>query len=121
MEKVLPQMFRPELLNRFDRVIACTPLSPESVREIARRMMLTVAKKLKAEKGITLESTEEAIDEIAEKGYHPMYGARPLRRVLQDTVDSALARLLLEHHIGRRDIVIMQKGGIMEVRSEELL
>ncbi|MCW1930140.1 MAG: ATP-dependent Clp protease ATP-binding subunit [Candidatus Kerfeldbacteria bacterium] len=118
MEKVLPQSFRSELLNRFDQVVACTPLSKEVVHEIARRMIAKTAQRLKADKGINLEVSAEAISELAEKGYHPMYGARPLRRLLQDTIDSGLARILLQGNIGRRDTLVLEAGGVMRVVHE---
>lgn len=121
MDKVLPQIFRPEFINRFDQVIACTPLSVPMIEEIARRMLRAVAAQLKEEKGIIFEATPEAVEEIARKGFHPMYGARPLRRVVQDTVDSALAQLLLSQEVGRRDTVILEAGGALRIVKEETI
>ena len=64
-----------------------------------------------------MEVTEEAVAELAQQGFDPQYGARPLRRVIQDQVDTALANYLLSGKIKRRDKVILDKGG--EIRIEK--
>ncbi|MBU0731395.1 ATP-dependent Clp protease ATP-binding subunit [Patescibacteria group bacterium] len=118
MEGGLSQMFRPELLNRFDNVVLFTPLTKGELFEIGRLIMNRIAERM-ITKGITIQATDEAIQELALKGYDPKFGARPLRRVMQDTVDAALAKLLLGKKIGRRDVVILDKGGQMNIRQAE--
>lgn len=118
MEGGLSRIFRPELLNRFDNVILFTPLTRAQLFEIAKLIMGRIAERM-AGKGITIRATDGAIEELAMKGYDPKFGARPLRRVMQDTVDSALAKLLLGKKIGRRDIVVLDKGGKMYLKQAE--
>jgi ATP-dependent Clp protease ATP-binding subunit ClpA len=79
-------------------------------------MLKKVAQRLE-EKGIELEIKEEALHQLAEAGYDPQYGARPLRRVIQEKVDDALANLLLEGRLRRRDKVVFD--GIDQVRVIE--
>ena len=116
MEGGLSNIFKPEFLNIFDNVILFTPLTKGELYEIAKLIMTRIAERMKT-KGIIIEATDEAIQELALKGYDPKFGARPLRRVMQDSVDSALAKLLLGKKIGRRDVVILDKGGQMHIQQ----
>ncbi len=96
-EKLLAQLkrvFRPEFLNRLDAVIVFHPLNKEQIRQIVTLELNKVQKRL-AEHNITLEVTEAARDYLAEKGYDPDYGARPLRRLVQSEVEDALSDALL--------------------------
>lgn len=120
LEQDLLKYFRPELLNRFDHVTVFTPLSFNEILEITRRQLKGVAE-LVAKKGISLEFSDEAVQELATKGYDPKFGARPLRRLIQDTVDDTLAKLLLEHKLTRRDVVVLQAGGLMTIRKAQQL
>ncbi|MFH1536773.1 MAG: ATP-dependent Clp protease ATP-binding subunit, partial [Patescibacteria group bacterium] len=110
--------FRPELLNRFDNVVLFKPLTQEELFEIAKLIMGRVAQMMEA-KGIQIMATDEALHELAVMGYDPKFGARPLRRVIQDTVDNALAKLLLGKKIGRRDTVVLDEGGKMYIEKAQ--
>ncbi|TAL19333.1 AAA family ATPase [Patescibacteria group bacterium] len=110
----LKGIFRPEFINRFDGVIVFRPLAPEDVEKIARLLIIGIAKQLEA-KQIVLEATEEAVSELAVAGFDPAFGARPLRRVLQERVQDALAKAMLEGKLGRRDTVILEKGGEIRI------
>lgn len=114
-EKLKPY-FRPEFLNRFDGVVVFKPLNREDIKKIAKLLLKKLTKQIE-EKGIKFRATEEAIAELAEAGYDPAFGARPLRRVLQNRVIDLLAKLLLEGKIERRDEVILNKGGKVEVNK----
>lgn len=114
-EKLKPY-FRPEFLNRFDGIIVFKPLGKEEIKQIAKLLLNKLAKQM-AEKGITLRATDEAIEELAEVGFDPIFGARPLRRVIQERVNNALANYLLTGKIGRRDIAILEKGGVIRVEK----
>lgn len=118
LEGGLKEYFRPEFLNRFDAVVVFTPLTQEEIAQVAQLLLNKLAQQLLI-KGITLEATEAAVLELAAQGYDPLYGARPLRRYIQDTVDDALAKLLLENKITRRDKVILEPGGQMRVIKAE--
>ena len=110
IDQVLGEYFRPEFLNRFDGIILFRPLTMENVQDIAKLMLKKIAKSLE-ERGITLKATRGALVELAEAGFDPKFGARPLRRVIQQKVQDPLANQLLAGKIDRRDIVTIDAGG----------
>lgn len=112
----LTKVMRPELINRFDGVIVFKPLSEENVVAIARLMLNKIGKIL-AEKGIGLRAEEEGIKIIAKEGFDPQFGARPLRRVLQDKIENAIANKLLAKEIKRRDTVVIDVNGEIMVEK----
>jgi len=116
IDEKLNQYFRPELLNRFDGIIVFKPLSMDDVAKITKLMIKKVAVSLE-EKGITLKITPEAVVELAKEGFDPKFGARPLRRLIQQRVQDVLANYLLAGKIGRRDIVIIKSGGILDIQK----
>jgi ATP-dependent Clp protease ATP-binding subunit ClpC len=96
-EHVLQQRtFSPELLNRFDGVITFTPLSQEHIREVARRMLASLNTRLDQQHGVFVEVTDELIGYLVEKGFDPAFGARPMARVIQDTVEYAVSEAILK-------------------------
>ena len=90
--------FRPEFLNRIDAAIVFHALTKEHIREIVN-LMLREAVASMQEKQITLEITGAARDYLGEKGYDPDYGARPLRRVIQQEVEDKLSENVLRGRI----------------------
>lgn len=97
-EHLLQQgLFRPELVNRFDGVITFTPLSPEHITAIARLMLVKLNKRLDANHGITVAITDELVDFLIEIGYSPEFGARPMARAIQDTVEYVVAQKILRN------------------------
>jgi len=88
--------FLPEFLNRVDEVLIFHPLSPEAIHKIVV-LQVERLRKMMAEKGIELEVTDGAISAIALEGYDPTYGARPLKRVIQQSLQNPLAVELLKH------------------------
>ncbi len=118
MNEKLSAYYRPEFLNRFDDVLVFKPLGMEDVVSIAYLMLGTVKKRLE-EKGIGLEITDSAVHEIAQKGYDPKFGARPLRRIIQEEVDNKLADFLLTGQVGRRDVVVIDAGNAISVRKAQ--
>ena len=96
-EKLLGELkktFRPEFLNRIDNVVVFHALTKEHIRKIVDLMLATVSQQL-AEKEVKLEVTDAAKDFLGEKGYDEVFGARPLRRVIQDMVEDKLSDSLL--------------------------
>ena len=87
-------IFKPELLNRFDATILFHPLTKENLFQIAELMLKKVAKRL-GEKGMTMNIDKELIDFVVEGGYNPTFGARPMNRLIQDTVEQNLADLII--------------------------
>jgi ATP-dependent Clp protease ATP-binding subunit ClpC len=96
-EKLLGELkktFRPEFLNRIDNVVVFHALTKEHIRKIVDLMLASVSEQL-AEKEVKLEVTDAAKDFLGEKGYDEVFGARPLRRVIQDMVEDKLSDSLL--------------------------
>tara|TARA_B100000614_G_scaffold256033_1_gene273949 strand:- start:707 stop:1177 length:471 start_codon:yes stop_codon:yes gene_type:complete len=91
----LNKHFRPEFLNRIDEVIRFSPLEPESLEKIVR-LQLEELKKLLKLQGLDLYVDENTIKTLAEEGYEPEYGARPLRRVIRRRLENPLATQILE-------------------------
>jgi ATP-dependent Clp protease ATP-binding subunit ClpE len=91
----LKNYFRPEFLNRFDGIIRFESLSKESLVKIVDLMLKEVDEVAKGQ-GITLEVTNSAKEKLAELGYNPSFGARPLRRVIEEHIEDAIADILLE-------------------------
>lgn len=120
INKELKPYFRPEFLNRFDNIVVFKPLGMPEIIQIVDLMLKQVAGRL-AQKGVRLEASQEAKEELARTGYDPIFGARPLRRAIQDTVDNALATYLLQGKIGRRDVAVLEPGGHISVRQAEAL
>lgn len=99
-------LFRPELLNRFGSVITFSPLSHEDVERIAQLILAEVSNSLK-EKDITVTFSESVAKKVATEAYNAEYGARPIRRYVQDTIEDILAQKLLKNEIGRGQILEM--------------
>ncbi|MCJ7763629.1 MAG: AAA family ATPase, partial [Dehalococcoidales bacterium] len=120
-EKLLGEVkkaFRPEFLNRIDATIVFHPLTKEQIREIVDLILVSVAKQLD-EKGIKLEVTGAAKDFLGKKGYDEVYGARPLRRVIQDMVEDKLSEDLLRGKFRSGDTVVIDlEDEEIVVRSE---
>jgi ATP-dependent Clp protease ATP-binding subunit ClpB len=91
---VLKQTIRPEFLNRIDEVIMFTPLNKTEILQIVNLQLVGLSKMLKA-KDIHIEFTEEVIEALAEKGFDPQFGARPVKRVIQKEVLNALSKEIL--------------------------
>ena len=98
--------FRPEFLNRIDGTVVFHALSRDHMEDIVNILMQEVASNL-LEKGISLEVTDPAREWLAEEGYDPTFGARPLRRLIQDTVEDKLSDALLAGEIGPADTAIV--------------
>lgn len=116
LEDQLKGHFRPEFINRFDAVIVFRPLEREDVVQIAWLLLDSVRRRLE-QKGINFRAEDAAVEELAEAGFDPVYGARPLRRVMQDRVENALADLLLQQSVGRKDTVVLVPGGELRVEK----
>ncbi len=88
--------FKPEFLNRFDSIIEFRSLEKEHLVKIVSLLLGELEETL-AERGISLHVTDEAKEKIAELGYHPSFGARPLRRTIQEWVEDEMTDLLLDN------------------------
>tara|TARA_B100000686_G_scaffold99240_1_gene106340 strand:- start:301 stop:2826 length:2526 start_codon:yes stop_codon:yes gene_type:complete len=104
------QFFRPEFLNRIDAQVVFHALSEEHIREIVDLMILDLEKQL-SEKQITIEVTNEARDYIGREGYDETYGARPLRRVIQNLIEDKLSDLILDGTVEEGNDVLVDFVG----------
>jgi ATP-dependent Clp protease ATP-binding subunit ClpC len=106
IEKALKSTFRPEFLNRIDEIITFSPLSLEQMREIVDLQMQEIRERL-SEHGLFVELTETARNWLANVGYDPTFGARPLRRALQKHVESPLSVSLLSGEFSTGDKILV--------------
>ena len=102
----LKRTFRPEFLNRVDETIVFHSLNEEHIRAIVTLMINEVNTRL-SEKDISIDVTDKAKDLLAKEGYDPMYGARPLRRVIQKRIEDRLSEELLKRNISTGDVVLI--------------
>ena len=106
----LRQNMRPEFLNRIDEIITFTPLTKEQISDVVRLQMKKVSEMLEPQ-GITLECTPQAISYLAEEGYDPDYGARPVKRAIQQFVLNDLSKKLLADEVDRNKPIIIDEFG----------
>ncbi|HOJ12200.1 MAG TPA: ATP-dependent Clp protease ATP-binding subunit [Clostridiales bacterium] len=104
----LKKTFRPEFLNRIDEIIVFHPLYEEHIKQIVSLMIDKLAGRLK-QNGISIEVTDNAKTLLAQKGYDPVFGARPLRRSIQGMIEDRLAEEILEGKVNTGDTVLVDK------------
>jgi len=109
----LRSTFRPEFLNRVDEIIVFRPLSREQIGQIVE-IQLGRLRKLLADRKLSLELTPEAREQLAGEGYDPLYGARPLKRVIQQRLQNPLAFKLLQGEFREGDTVLVSMNGSNE-------
>ncbi|MED3661677.1 ATP-dependent Clp protease ATP-binding subunit [Ureibacillus terrenus] len=121
MLEELKKAFRPEFLNRIDEIIVFKPLEKEELKQIVLLMAKSLIKRLK-EQDIELELTDAALEKIAEEGYDPQYGARPIRRALQKNVEDRLSEELLKGTISKNSKVVFDYvDGEFVVRQKDTI
>ncbi len=103
---LLKQTVRPEFLNRIDDTILFTPLNQDNIAEIVGLQIKGITKMI-AQQGITFDATPDAIAYLAKKGYHPEYGARPVKRVIQKEVLNALSKEILSGKVTTDSIILL--------------
>ena len=111
-EKILAEVrasFRPEFVNRLDEMIVFRPLSREDIAGVVRIQMRLLQERL-AERKLTVTLTDEAADYLAERGYDPLYGARPLKRLIQREIQDVLAMKLLSGEIRQGHRLTIDRG-----------
>ena len=107
----LRRTFRPEFLNRIDDIIVFHQLTRENIPQIAENMIKTVKDRVKT-LGITIDVDKTAVDRMAEVGFDPVYGARPLRRAIQSNIEDIIAENILEGNIKEGDsATVLEKDG----------
>ena len=112
--EIVSTHFRPEFINRIDDSVVFRPLTKEDIRQIASIQLKTLSKRL-AENDLSIEFTDAALDIIGEEGFDPVYGARPLKRVIQSKIENPLAQKILggEFASGDRIMADIEDGHIV--------
>jgi ATP-dependent Clp protease ATP-binding subunit ClpC len=120
IDKHLRERMRPELINRFDGIIVFKPLSERDIFKIATLMLKGIRNNLE-EKGIGLKADKDGVMLLAREGYDPKFGARPMRRLLQEKVEDVIANKILASELKRRDqVLIDSKARILIEKAKEL-
>ncbi len=101
----LKRQFKPEFLNRVDDIIVFKQLKKEEIEQIAKKLLKNLENRL-ANKNITLEFTENAVSKIADEGFDPVYGARPLKRAIQNKIEDKLSEEILDNKIKNNSNVV---------------
>ncbi len=109
-------LFRPELLNRFDGVITFTPLSREHIKKIAALMLRKLNKQLDQQHGLTVTVTPDVIDFLASIGYNPEFGARPMQRAIQNTVEFAVAQKILRGEVEAGQEILLHSSELSKIQ-----
>ncbi len=105
IKKRLTEYFKPELINRFSQVVVFKPLSREDIVAVARLNLADLSNTLAESQAVSLKYDESAVIEIAKRGYDPLFGARPLRQAINDSLRSVLADQILRSQIVRGDTI----------------
>ena len=98
-------LFSPELINRFDAVIVYQPLTQEQIVQVSTILLNDLTTRLKETKNITLEITAELAQTVAQKGFDPTFGARPIRRLIQDKIEDEIAKMIIDGTVKNGDKV----------------
>lgn len=115
---LLKQTVRPEFINRIDDIVMFTPLTENNIREIVGLQLKSVTKML-AQQNITLDATPEAIAYLAQKGYDPHFGARPVKRIVQKEVLNALSKEILSGKVTTDSIILLDSfDGMLVFRNQ---
>jgi ATP-dependent Clp protease ATP-binding subunit ClpB len=110
LDSLMAQTFRPEFLNRIDEVVIFQPLVPDEIRQIVKLQIDELEQRLK-NKNITIDVSDQAIDYFATTGYDLVFGARPLKRLIQNTLLDELSMLIIEGKLGDGDQVKVDYDG----------
>ena len=102
--------FRPEFVNRIDEIVVFNALDDTAIRSIAKIQIDRFAQRMQAQ-SIGLDVTDDALDEIAKVGFDPLFGARPLKRAVQEYIENPVARLLLQGKCAPNDVIAVNAVG----------
>ena len=120
VDEALKKTFRPEFLNRIDETIVFHPLTREQIVQVVGLMITDVQSRI-TERGITFELTPQASDWLAQEGFNPVYGARPLRRAIQRFLENPLSKGILAGDFQAGDHIVVDAGGTgLSLTKEEV-
>jgi ATP-dependent Clp protease ATP-binding subunit ClpB len=104
--QVVQGHFRPEFINRLDDIVVFHPLGRDELHRIAEIQVRYLRERLQA-RDMDIEFTDKALDRLAAAGYDPVYGARPLKRAIQSSIENPLAQEILAGKFGAKDVVVV--------------
>ncbi|MDQ3797297.1 MAG: AAA family ATPase [Pseudomonadota bacterium] len=108
--EVVGQYFRPEFINRIDEIVVFHPLGKSQLRAITKIQLDYLRKRL-AERNLALQISDEALDRLGEAGFDPVYGARPLKRAIQQQLENPLAQQILAGRFAPGDVIVVELDG----------
>jgi ATP-dependent Clp protease ATP-binding subunit ClpB len=115
---IVGRHFRPEFINRLDEAVVFHPLSNTQIRGIADIQLEGLRRRL-AERDLALSVSDEAMDRLAEAGFDPVYGARPLKRAIQREIENPLAQAILSgRFVGGDRILVALEGGELKFEKQ---
>jgi ATP-dependent Clp protease ATP-binding subunit ClpB len=114
LNEYLNKVIRPELINRFNGIIVFKPLNEQNIIDITK-LMLNKTKLMLENKNMNLEYSNEGVIKLAREGYDPQYGARPLRRLIQEKIENNIANELLANNLNIRDTVFINNEAKIEI------
>ncbi len=118
--EILKTSVRPEFLNRIDEIVLFDPLSKSNIRQIVEIQFDSIKKRL-LEQGITIEASAEVLDKLGEEGFDPVFGARPLKRVIQRRVLNELSKQILAGKVDKDAIIMMEINAEGQIEFENVL
>ena len=110
VDMLLKSSFKPEFLNRLDEIIYFKPLTKEDMRSITDLQFRSLKERVKAQ-GIDLDISDKAKDYIIDNSYDPLYGARPIKRFIQNNLETLIARYILSHELELGDRIYVDSDG----------
>jgi ATP-dependent Clp protease ATP-binding subunit ClpB len=117
--EVVGQHFRPEFINRVDDAVVFHPLAQSQIRAIASIQLEYLRNRLR-DRDMDIELTEAALDKLSEAGFDPVYGARPLKRAIQTSIENPLAQEILSGKYGQDDVIVVDvKDGMLSFRKSD--
>ena len=116
VNSLLKQSFRPEFLNRLDEIIFFKPLAKEQISQVLDLLVKDLEKRLE-DKHLRIELTKSAKDYIIENGYNPIYGARPLKRFMQKSLETLIARKMLEQEVHPNETIEVDYDGELKIKE----
>ena len=120
VKEILKNYFRPEFLNRVDDIIVFKALAKDQVKAIAEILLKNLSDRLEKQIKIKLTWSDKAIDALADQGFDPNFGARPLRRFLSHTVETSLSKLIIAGNIKENETVQIDYDGNIYINGEIL-
>ena len=114
IQQMLMNFFRPEFLNRVDDIVTFKPMQQEQIKDIVKLVLHELGERLNKQLELTLTATDEAVSFLAQAGFDPAFGARPLKRLIVHTVENILGRKIVAGEIknGEKAEVVLRNGAI---------